>query len=382
MRRAEESTAETATKQRTRPGRRPVRVAVCIATGLASALATALVLASFPPPATAADRGLAGDAVKVRANRGKRERAFTFRARDSRIRVGDFDPRDEDVALIVVGLGDVDGSSGRIQLDSARWTEKREDGELVGYRYLDRTASSGGIRKVIWQNGSLLIKARGPNWPWKPAPDLSQVWVEILTADDTFCSGFDSATGAVVRRSGEGVYKAKDSSRPAACLSQICGNGVEEAGEECDDGNAVDDDGCTNVCTIGTCGSPDYPSTYDAIQAVIFDEPAYQCSSAACHGTARSGDLDLRAGVSFAELSTRWVPGDASASLVWQKIAERTLGAPDSPGSAMPIGNSPVLADELEALALWIDAGAERDSVVAGTDALLGVCLPVAAPPP
>ncbi|MBK9071111.1 MAG: hypothetical protein IPL79_08945 [Myxococcales bacterium] len=31
--------------------------------------------------------------------------------------------------------------------------------------------------------------------------------------------------------------------------SQICGNGQLESGEVCDDGNAVNDDACSNVCT-------------------------------------------------------------------------------------------------------------------------------------
>ncbi len=33
-----------------------------------------------------------------------------------------------------------------------------------------------------------------------------------------------------------------------------CGNGVPEPGEECDDGNPSNNDGCTNACTIAKCG--------------------------------------------------------------------------------------------------------------------------------
>ena len=33
------------------------------------------------------------------------------------------------------------------------------------------------------------------------------------------------------------------------CISS-CGNGVIDSGEECDDGNTLDDDGCSNACTI------------------------------------------------------------------------------------------------------------------------------------
>ncbi|MBP7061910.1 DUF4215 domain-containing protein [Patescibacteria group bacterium] len=34
-----------------------------------------------------------------------------------------------------------------------------------------------------------------------------------------------------------------------SCFS-VCGNGVPEANEQCDDGNLIDGDGCGSVCTI------------------------------------------------------------------------------------------------------------------------------------
>lgn len=34
-----------------------------------------------------------------------------------------------------------------------------------------------------------------------------------------------------------------------ACLPQVCGNGIPEGTEACDDGNGVDDDGCQTDCT-------------------------------------------------------------------------------------------------------------------------------------
>ncbi|MDX2165982.1 MAG: hypothetical protein SF182_02925 [Deltaproteobacteria bacterium] len=36
-----------------------------------------------------------------------------------------------------------------------------------------------------------------------------------------------------------------------SCLAQVCGNGIPEAGEACDDGNADDSDGCRADCTAG-----------------------------------------------------------------------------------------------------------------------------------
>lgn len=40
-----------------------------------------------------------------------------------------------------------------------------------------------------------------------------------------------------------------------ACNASQCGNGVLDPGEECDDGNTSDGDGCTSTCTLPRCGN-------------------------------------------------------------------------------------------------------------------------------
>src|SRR5689334_20938744 len=34
----------------------------------------------------------------------------------------------------------------------------------------------------------------------------------------------------------------------------VCGNGTVETGEDCDDGNQVNDDACSNICKLPGCG--------------------------------------------------------------------------------------------------------------------------------
>ncbi len=165
------------------------------------------------------------------------------------------------------------------------------------------------------------------------------------------------------------------------CPAPVCGNGMEEAGEECDDGNADDTDACRADCVRTDC--PVYATTFDLLQDAIFD--SHGCSDDACHGDANAGGLDLRIGVAYDNLVgvpsmssdlARVAPGDAEHSRLWLLLAKATLGRDDVPGRPMPIDPPALTPDELEAVRLWINANARRTGTVAGTGALLHACLP------
>jgi hypothetical protein len=71
----------------------------------------------------------------------------------------------------------------------------------------------------------------------------------------------------------------------------------------------------------------------------------------------------------------RVAPGDPAGSLLWNVLA-KGLGVPGAdalPGIAMPIGGR-LTADDVDAVRLWIAAGAPPDGVVSGTDAFLAPC--------
>jgi hypothetical protein len=130
-----------------------------------------------------------------------------------------------------------------------------------------------------------------------------------------------------------------------------------------------------------TCSCAPLPAgTFEAIERRIFAR--HGCGVLGCHGgVLGQGDLSLAPGLAYAGLVAvpssldptrlRVAPGDPGHSFLWQKLAVRTLGLADVPGLGMPMGNEPVDADELEAVRLWIAAGAPATGTVADAQALL-----------
>lgn len=168
------------------------------------------------------------------------------------------------------------------------------------------------------------------------------------------------------------------------CPPAVCGDGMQTPPEECDDGNDYDGDGCRSDCTKTNCDV--FPTTYDLIQKAIFEN--HGCTNDTCHGSAKSGGLDLRAGASYANLVDvaaasvpgfkRVDPGYDKDSLLWLNLAARTL--PDqykAPLRGMPLGLDPISTDELDALREWIVlGGATRDANVTDAANLLKACVP------
>jgi cysteine-rich repeat protein len=77
------------------------------------------------------------------------------------------------------------------------------------------------------------------------------------------------------------------------CVAAVCGDGVVQTGEACDDGNGVDTDGCRNNCQTARCGDGVVQTgeSCDDGNSVDTDGCRNNCQ------TARCGDGVVRAGI-------------------------------------------------------------------------------------
>jgi hypothetical protein len=128
-----------------------------------------------------------------------------------------------------------------------------------------------------------------------------------------------------------------------------------------------------------------FEGSFDRIQSIIFD--GYGCTNSACHGNATpAGGLDLRpdsayqnlfrvfAAANLAEPEQRVYPGEQAFSFLYRKLEAGVNGRPleTGAGAAMPVGAGPLSPDHLEALRLWIRAGAPETGDVDEVATLLG----------
>ncbi|MFP6625671.1 MAG: hypothetical protein VCA74_01220 [Deltaproteobacteria bacterium] len=325
------------------------------------------------------------------------KRKFLFKTKNQ-LGINDVsvDPSQTSSSLIVRGAAAGDGNSGVVYLEAAGWKRIGKAANPKGWKYKKnwRYSDSSGVNKVLIKKGSnggkLLVKAKGQFWPYWIAGAQGTVELSLLLGGEQYCAEF-AGDRAQVKKNESGKVIAKSLLAPDSCGS-VCGNGKLELGETCDDGNTDDADTCTAGCeTACTVDNADYAGTFEAIQALIFDSPVYQCSNDICHGaTVASGGLDLRVGESHAALinvpaqinpnQMRILPGDQDLSLLYNKIAEKTVGDVDAPGTPMPANAETVSSDYLELLRIWIRGGAQASGVVEGTAELLDACLPEPSP--
>jgi cysteine-rich repeat protein len=365
-----------------------------VGVALAAVLSVAIAL-----PARAHDddhHRLTGDVVKLSSSSTKpSKRRFKFHTKDQ-LPIGALavDPSTVPTTLVVRDLGTGAATSGVIRLTPAGWRRAGANGWK--YKASPKDPAAKGLKSVVFKakdgGGSLRIKGGREYWPLAVDEPFDGVEIFLSVDADVYCAEFSAVTRAEFKRNRPGKIDARRSDPPEEC-GTVCGNGILELGEACDDGNDDNTDTCTTACE--SCPPEDvfYDSTFAAIQTLIFDSPTYGCSTDVCHGAALSGGLDLRDGAAYDSLvgvasqitpsTLRVNPGDDDSSMLYLKLASKTLGDPDPadlPGSPMPAVPDALLPEHLEAIRLWIRGGASETATVEGTAELFGACLPPASP--
>ena len=336
-----------------------------------------LVLLAAPALGHESALPIGGDALRVEAPSGPSSRSVRFDTTGQAFLNNLSHDLTEDGAwLLVLGVGPNAGHSGRIELDPAGWSAS-----LDGYTYSDLQGLSGGVTEAVLEPGSVQFAASGADWPWDPAGPQNSVWVYFGFGEEVFCAEF----GGTVLSNQVGSFIAENAAAPAACPAATCGNGEREFGEACDDGNHVEDDGCTSTCEIGVCVGEEFDSTFEAIQELVFEQQG--CTNGLCHGSSPgAGELQLTSELAYDNLID--VPSTGSAydlveprqpieSALWLKLLKASdPDATDIPGAAMPTGLPPIPEDLGEAVRRWVEAGAPETGTVALTQSLLGGCFP------
>ena len=141
--------------------------------------------------------------------------------------------------------------------------------------------------------------------------------------------------------------------------------------------------GCSNSRSEDSTSvqSEAFTSTYEGLQTKLFDGQG--CTNAACHGEAAVGGLDLRADISYSQLVNVAATGSemkrVELGLRGRSYLYLKLLAASEPenaninGAPMPSSEAPIPDNLLEALRLWIYAGAPETGTVLGTSDLLGL---------
>jgi hypothetical protein len=329
------------------------------ASAVLSVLLAALIVPSAVPAATGPEFPLASSKVQLDGGAKLNKRRFSFEARFAGDTAAMQNPTQGGATLRVVG-GQDEGDSGLITLGNGNWRAIKGG---KGYVYKDPTQSAGGIKSIVLRfskkgGGRIKIAGGKSRWAYEVTRDQTQVSVTLRIGDARFCAVF----GSVTTKKGKVRAAAKDA--PTSCPCET------------------------------------YPTTFAAIQAVIFERNG--CTQQACHGNATTpqGGLDLSPDVAYENLvnvlspvgdQKRVQPGSPKDSFLYRKLADSTLGSDeakllsvgldDDEGAPMPSLLPPISADELEALRRWIQYGAKKDTITPDTEELLNSCLPPPSPP-
>ena len=175
------------------------------------------------------------------------------------------------VTLLATGCSGDSGADSGVTFGSGATTSGPGTGTTTGFTTTDGTSagtgtdtSTGSTTGVTSESSS--TGSAGMTDPTAPLPECGNGEVEGLEecddgnmVDDDACTNACTLPicGDLIVQEGEGCDDGNDVDDDACtntCTLPGCGDGIKQMGEECDDKNDVDDDACTNACTLPKCG--------------------------------------------------------------------------------------------------------------------------------
>jgi hypothetical protein len=215
--------------------------------------AAILLLLATTTATRAADHPIAGDRLFLKDPSDASRRLLRFRAtRDLGVDLsGNPDPRVSGATLEVMGSNAGDGATGPISLPANLWVGLGKPSGTKGFKFLDPNVTNG-VKKVLFKpgnnGGSLILSGGRAGWPYAITQPQGPITVQFTIGSDLYCAAFTTFE----RNEAEKVV-AKNAPAPASCATPVppvCGDGVAEGGEECDDGGTMNGDGCSATCQL------------------------------------------------------------------------------------------------------------------------------------
>ncbi len=216
--------------------------------------------------ANAASRAIRKSEAVDAAKLGKCSTKFGEKFTKSEIRAGGACPTDGDASFVeglvddcvddvVTDLGGVPGPGG----DEARCQSKKAK-EAGKYAQCKFKASSKGIKKGLAPDFTKCDTKLAGKWarleaspPCSTSGDLTSVKAAIDACHDTVAAALTGDCGNGSLDAGEecddGNSNNGDGCSDQCVIEFACGDGNVDAGEECDDGNTASGDGCSDQCT-------------------------------------------------------------------------------------------------------------------------------------
>lgn len=119
-----------------------------------------------------------------------------------------------------------------------------------GFKYKGAGSPSDPCKVVLIKEKVIKGVCKGSGITLTPPFD-GEAGVILTSGGARYCASF----GGTDVKNEAGNFKRKDAPAPGACpvVQPVCGNGNQEEGEDCDDGNTSNADTCPADCTIDPC---------------------------------------------------------------------------------------------------------------------------------